>query len=266
MRRAPALLSSPAPHRLAFAAALALLLALFAAPGPAMARVVTLATLDWAPYISPHLPGQGYVAAIAREALARSGLEAQFVFLPWLRAVEGAQDGHYDGYLPAYADADATRGMVCSQPFPGGPLALFARADSTLTYDGVDDLRGLRVGVVLGYRNTRVIDHTPGLDLRRSPDDLTNLRTLLAGRVDVAVADAYVAAHLAPELDREKGDLRLVAVLEKKSLTACFAEVLPDHAALVGAFNQGLAAMRADGTLERLLRTHDCAPAHLSAP
>ncbi len=239
---------------------LALLLAPgLAAPGDAPARVVTLATLDWPPYVGPDLPAQGCVAAVAREALARSGLEARFVFLPWRRAREATLAGHYDGYLPAYADAESGRKALCTRPFPGGPLALFTRSESEWRYTGIESLRGLRVGVVLGYRNTRQIDHTPWLALNRSPDDLTNLCALLAGRVDVAVADAYVAAHLAPELAGEKCDLRLAAVLEDKALTVCFPRLLPDHEALARAFAQGMDSMRADGTLERLLREHGCA-------
>jgi len=73
------------------------------------------------------------------------------------------------------------------------------------------------------------------------------------------VADAYVAAHLAPELDGGYAALRLVAVLEEKNLAICFPTALPDHAALVRDFDRGLAAMRADGTLERIQCTHGCA-------
>ncbi|WP_028586464.1 substrate-binding periplasmic protein [Desulfocurvus vexinensis] len=236
-----------------------LLFASLFAPGSATARALTLATLDWPPYIGHALPGQGYAAALAREALGRSGHEVRFVFLPWLRAVQGTRAGYHDGYIPAYADEDQGRDVLCAGPFPGGPLALFARAGSTLTYSGIEDLRGLRVGVVLGYKNTPVIDKTPWLDRQQAADDLTNLRKLLAGRVDVAVADVYVAAYLAPELDGGYAALRLVVVLEEKDLAVCFSTALPDHEALVRDFDRGLDAMRADGTLERLQCAHGCA-------
>lgn len=247
MRRALALLSP------------LLLFALLLAPGPASARMITLATLEWPPYIGKTLPGQGYVAALAREALGRSGHEVHFVFLPWLRAVQGTRSGHYDGFIPTYANEDQGSDVLCAAPFPGGPLALFARAGSTLAYSDLESLRGLRVGVVLGYKNTRIIDETPWLDRQQAADDLANLRKLLAGRVDVAVADAYVAAHLAPELDGGDAALRLVTVLEEKDLSVCFSTALPDHEALIRDFDRGLAAMRADGTLERLQCAHGCA-------
>jgi polar amino acid transport system substrate-binding protein len=272
MRRAPALLSSPAaaPPRFRRRPSRCCL-RLFAAPGPRHgASWSPLATPTGAPYNQPATCPAGLRGGHRpARPLARSGLEAQFVFLPWLRAVEGAQDGHYDGYLPAYADADSPhRGMVCPSPSPAGPWPCSPGPTPPWTYDGVDDLRGLRVGVVLGYmEHPGHRPHPPGSTCARSPDDLTNLAHPAGRRVDVAVATPTWPPIWLRNWTAKRGTLRLWPLLEKKSLTACFGRgpgrtTRPWSAPSY----QGLAAMRADGTLERLLRTHDCAPAHLSHP
>ncbi len=243
--------------RRTFALLLFLLLASCPAPGfRALADEVSLATLDWEPYIGPNLVEGGYVAAIVREALARSGLTVRLSFLPWKRSVEMTRQGSFQAYFPEYHDPLLERDFAFSDPIPGGPLALFVRPGQGFEYNSPEDLRGKHVGLVRGYVNTPAIDGCPWLDRDEAASDLENLRKLLAGRVDVTVTDAYVARDLARRSLGGEEKVELLAVLEHKQLYFCVPHVRPDHNALLEAFNTGLAALRRDGTLRRIMDRH----------
>lgn len=74
---------------------------------------LTLATLDWEPYIGQKLKNQGYVAEIIRESFKRVGYTVEIVFYPWVRAVNMAQNGTVDGCFPEYFSKAVEVCAVC---------------------------------------------------------------------------------------------------------------------------------------------------------
>lgn len=232
----------------------ALLLALCS---PLQARQVVLATTSWEPYIGPDLPGQGYVAEVAREALARSGHSLRLVFLPWARAVHMARQGKVDGYLPEYESKELRAEFLFSEPFPGGPVGFFKRRSQPhVPWPGLNSLKPLRIGVVRGYVNTPEFDARTDLRKQYANDDATNLRMLLAGRIDLMLADRNVG-HALARMHSAQADIEfLLPPLEEKNLYVCFPLQLPASAGLAKAFNNGLTTLRKDGSLTRLRARH----------
>lgn len=78
------------------------LLGLLLTTAGAQADTLRVATLDWAPYVGPDLPGKGLASRILDEALALDGHRAELVFLPWQRALKEAAEGRFDALMPAY--------------------------------------------------------------------------------------------------------------------------------------------------------------------
>lgn len=233
----------------------AVLLALCA---PLQARQVVLATTAWEPYIGPDLPGQGYVAEVAREALARSGHSLRLVFLPWARAVHMARHCQVDGYLPEYDSRDLRRTFLFSAPFPGGPIGFFKRRDHAIRWRDLDSLKPYCIGVVRGYVNTPEFDARTDLRKQYVNNDETNLRMLLAGRIDLMLADEHVGHVLARKISPEAaaGIEFLLPPLEDKDLFVCFPAHRPASGELLEAFNHGLEKLKRDGTLTRLRARH----------
>jgi len=232
---------------------------LLALCSPLQARQVVLATTAWEPYIGPNLPGQGYVAEVAREALARSGHSLRLVFLPWARAVQMAKSGKADGYLPEYEAQELRKHFLFSAPFPGGPVGFFKLRDRTaIRWRGLDSLKPYRIGVVRGYVNTAEFDARTDLRKQYVNSDETNLRMLLAGRIDLMVADEYVGYALARNISRQAAARIefLLPPLEEKALFACFPAHLPGSGDLLKDFNLGLEQLEKDGTLRKLRARH----------
>ncbi len=231
-----------------------LCLAIFPSASQARDRVV-LATLDWEPYIGRNLKQQGYVAMIVTQAFKRSGMDVEIQFHQWSRVIGLAKQGKVDGYFPEYYSDAITDYASFSDSIPGGPLGFFKRTSSKISFTNIEKLKGYRIGVVKGYTNTKSFDMANFLIKHPVKDDLSNLRLLLAGRVDLVVADKYVGEYLVRlHLPSQASAIEfLPKILEQKALYVCMSKKSSQPHVYLNAFNSGLRQMKADKTLAKLL-------------
>ncbi len=93
---------------------LILLLALICPWPPARAEEpLSLATLEWAPYVGKDLPDRGFATEIVTEVLGRSGYGVDITFMPWVRVLRRVARGEADALYPA-----------CMSSGPGCPCPL----------------------------------------------------------------------------------------------------------------------------------------------
>lgn len=206
-----------------------------------------MSTLEWAPYASADLPGQGFVSATIRDALGAMGHSVDIRFFPWSRAVHLVDsDPDYIAFFPAYYSRERARRYLFSEPVGRSTMVFLERSDKVVRWSSYDDLRGLRIGVVRGFVNTEELDSriaNKTLDAEEVPDDRSNVLKLAAGRVDLVVIDSHVYQHLV-RTDAAVAQVasRLQAnakVLEVKNLYVCFQRSPAGEAAL-RALNTGM--------------------------
>lgn len=228
----------------------------FLAPHSSIGQIpLKLATLEWEPYIGKQLQGQGYVAQLVKLAFANSEYDVQLSFFPWARTVHMADEGEYAGYFPEYYSEAIAENFIFSDPFPGGELTFIKRKGDRISYSTLHDLKHYTIGVVRGYVNTVEFDEAAYLTKEEAKDDLQNLRKLLGNRVDLVVADKYVAFHLM----RTYFPGRMAEVeyidppLGHKQLYLCISKKHPRAQTILASFNAGLKIIRQDGSLLRLI-------------
>lgn len=234
---------------------IALLFVSFLFPLSAQQKVVTLASLDWEPYIGQNLPGNGYCAQIATEAFKRSGYTVKISFLPWERAVQESKAGHYDGLFPEYYDTGRKADYVYSDSFPGGPVGFMKRKDKAITFKGLQDLKPYTIGIVRGYVNTAEFDAASYLKKDASESDDINLQKLYSKRLDLIFIDKYVGQYLMKtKFPTYLGEIEFInPPLEEKPLYIVFSKKGNDTEAKRKAFNDGLKSMQSDGTLKKIV-------------
>ena len=238
------------------------------APAKGQARpVVRLATLDWEPYIGQKLPGQGYAAALVREAYRDQGWDVKIEFYPWARALLMARSGEVDGLMPEYFNSSRKSEFNYSFPFPGGPLVLYQRKADALDFDtdpvkdqerALRALQDKRFGVVRGYLNTPIFDAARFLKKEEASDDATNLRKLVYKRIDLAVIDQRVAEYLIrtqyPDYAGKIAPMQ--PALAQNPLYIAYSLKAPRHNEARAVFNRGLARMKADGRIDALYKRY----------
>ena len=222
------------------------------------ANTVKLNTLDWEPYIGEKMAGNGFVATLVNEAFAASGYTVEFAFQPWVRAKATAKDGKADGCVPEYYLKEDLADFFISDPFPGGPLGFMKRKDEQVTFTKLEDLKGLKIGVVRGYINTEEFDKADYLSKEESNDDITNLRKLLAGRLNLVVIDKFVGLYLMQQMlpqDVDKVEF-VTPSLEEKTLHVLISKKTADAEAKMKAFNDGLKIVKDSGKLDALMKSN----------
>lgn len=219
------------------------------------AEEVLLATLEWPPYISAHMPGFGGSAAVVRAAFAAEGIQVRMEIVPWKRAMLlGTYDHRYVGYFPAYEGEDRNRASLISRPIGTSPLGFAQLAGFAQDWHTLDDWNGRRVGIVTGYINTKGLDdriQQGNVTGDAAPSDELNLIKLLAHRMDAAVIDRHVFDYLlatSPELSTHKADFVFSrSLLEEKPLFVYF-QRNELGARLLSLFNRGLAKIDIEAT------------------
>ena len=219
-------------------------------------NIVILNTLDWEPYIGQKLPDQGFVSVIVSEAFAASGYVVELSYMPWVRAKATAREGKADGCMPEYYLEEDKDGFFISDPFPGGPLGFFKRKNDPTTYTKLSDLQGRRIGVVRGYVNTEEFDRADYLQKEAANDDLTNIRKLMGGRLDLIVIDKFVGLYLLQqEMPDKVGEVEFLdPPLEEKTLHVLIAQQASDAEAKIKAFNEGLNKLKENGKIDMLMK------------
>lgn len=162
-------------------------------------RTVHFASLEWPPFSSPRLPGQGAMTRLLRDALAAVNVRMKVTFLPWNRAVESVRRGQFDGVFPVYFSDALREDFLFSRALGGSPLGFAERQDNPVNWRTLSDLRNRTLGTVRGYLNTAQFNHmarTGELEVESAPNDLSNLRKVAFGRIPLAVIDRSVFLSL----------------------------------------------------------------------
>lgn len=219
-------------------------------------ETIEVTSLNWEPYIGKNLENRGFVAEIVTEAFKRGGYDTKITFYPWARAVDKAKKGEVDGYMPEYYSEELKKQFYLSEPFAGGPVGFFKRKGDETTYKKLEDLKGKKIGVVRGYVNEEKFDKATFLNKEAVTDDLTNIRKLLANRIDLFVADKFVGFYLLkkhmPEMMLQMEFVEPPLIVH--DLYICINRGVKDAKKKIEAFNKGLKMMQKDGSLDKMLK------------
>lgn len=236
-----------------------------AATVPAAAEPpIRLAADEWMPFNgAPGAPPEGYAIDLARAVFAERGRGVAYTVMAWKRALRETARGTFDAVVGAEV-SDAPGFIFPEQEIGRYRMTFFARADEPWRFEGLASLDGRRIGVVRGYtypqwlRNYQAA-HPAMVDEIIDDDPLgTNLRKLIAGRIDVIPSNPYTLAWLA----EAKGLGHRVARRgvnfndAEKVVFIAFSPANPESRVKAEQFSRGVAAMRADGRLRALLKRY----------
>jgi len=229
---------------------LALLIAM-----PAAAETLTVAADPWPPFVNEDHEEGGVALAIIREALSRKGYDVELNIMPWARAEDGVRSGDYD-ILPGtwYTESRAEE-LIYSEPYATNEVKFIKRADDDFEYTGMDSLAGKTIGIIRDYGYGDEFAAADTFSREASAGLITNIRKLVNGRVDLAIEDELVARFLINGEDPELLDqIEFVdPPYSANDLHLTSGRANSRGEAIVKAFNEGLAAMKKDGTFDAIM-------------
>ena len=196
----------------------------------------------------------GFAIEIARVALERAGLTVKVKLFPWARAVAIAKHG--DAFITGFSYTDSrAHDFTYSELLVNEAMVLVTLADIEIRYDRAEDLAGRRIGFMNGatfgeeFENLRRFIHPdPDTEMSR------RLQKLMMGRLDAGIFAQSMIPYF-PDLFGIRPE-RLAVLPKQVGQSAMYLAVgrnSPD-AALMDRINDAIAAMHADGTVDRLYR------------
>lgn len=227
-----------------------------------------IVTGELPPYATEGRPDHGIALDIVRRAFGYGGYSVQYTFKPWTRSLEEARAGEWDG--TAYWGRNPQRdvGFLISDNVLTEQWVLVYRdhpAAPSFDWKTLRDLQGLRVGAVQSYTYTPEfwrLQKDGTLNVALAVNDLDNLRLLLAGRLDVVAIERNVACYLMAAHLQQSEAVQLRA--HPQWLTRHFpthlmlSAKLPESAARMRAFNQGLRILQGSHEYAEILRLPGC--------
>ena len=233
-----------------------------AAPAPAPAKVYVVGTdAAYAPFESQNEKGEivGFDIDVVRAAAAKAGIEVKFVNTPWEGIFNTLQQGDRDMIVSAVTiTAERKQTMDFSDPYFDAAQLIAVKETSKVAKFA--DLKKLKVGVQTGTTGDEAVTKLLGkasTNVKRFESTPLALKELEAGGVDAVVADNGVIAHY---VANNPGG---------KFKTVSDAEFVPEqygiafkkgNTELLGKMNQGLAAIKADGSYAQIYAKYFGAP------
>jgi polar amino acid transport system substrate-binding protein len=238
------------------------------ASAPSTARIYTVGTdAAYAPFESQNEKGEivGFDIDVVGAVAQKAGIEVKFVNTPWEGIFNALKQGDRDLLVSSITITDERRQtMEFSDPYFDAHQLIAVKAGSPVAR--FEDLKSLRVGVQTGTTGDETIAKLQGKnspDIRRFESTPLALKELEAGGVDAVVADNGVVVNY---VKNNAGN---------KFKTVDDPAFVPEHygiavrkgdADLLAKLNRGLAAIKADGTYDRIhARYLGVAPASAAA-
>ncbi|QCO15655.1 amino acid ABC transporter substrate-binding protein [Azospirillum brasilense] len=181
------------------AAARLLAAALVLASAPARAENWTVASEDYFPPYNFTERGKrtGMDTEIVDAMLKDIGVYPVHRPMAWPEVVRAHDENEVDVAFQFFTSPRRLERGHLIGPYRVGATVLMVRSNSEITYTRIDDLQGLRIGVVDGFEYTPEFDKSPLFERVSSSSNVVSFRRLLLGRVDAIAGDRQVLRFLA---------------------------------------------------------------------
>ena len=238
--------------------AAALLILCIGTTGVAEEKSISLATLEWEPYVGKKLKHYGFTSEIVAEAFKRTGYKVKVTFMPWARVLQEVRKGKYDAAYPAYYSDERAKMYALSNPFAEGPLVFYKRKEAVISFRSLQDLKPYRIGVVRGYVNSPEFDAADYLTKDIANSDEINLKKLLKGRLDLVVIDKFTSQSILNKIIPEGRDVLecLKPHLQVKPLYLAVSRKVEGYQHIVKDFNYGLKQISDEGLIKKIMQKH----------
>ena len=218
---------------------------------------IVIATGEYVPWTTERSTHGGFVNRVIREAFSRKGISVEFRYLPWKRVYEESRAGNYQATSFWFDAGEYHEDFLFSQPISQHRELLFHLASKPLPqWKTIADLSAFSFGATRGYTYTQEFwsaIESGRIKAEVASNDESNLRKLLAGRIDVFPLDEVTAWRMLSDSRKfpawNKDLLRADPVpLHETTGHLLFPIKGPQSMRLQHLFDAGLAEMKKDGT------------------
>lgn len=197
----------------------------------------------------------GMVVDLVKEIQKRVGNTDPIQIVPWNNGYTRAQKDPNVVLFSMTRNAERDKMFHWVGPTKESRFALYTLATSKITLKSLEEAKTLKaIGVYLGDIRDQILTKAGFTNLDRAPDNLANIKKLIAGRLD-----AYASSDSNIKVETEKAgikvsDLKEIAVIQRVQIYIAMSLGTPKK--VVDDWNAALDKMKADGTFEKIFKKY----------
>ena len=221
-------------------------------------EIITIASLEYAPWTGKNLKSNGFVNHLITEAFQREGYTVKYTYLPWKRGVTETKRGEYSALSYVYWSKDRENEFYLSDPVSEEKIVFFHLKSNPINdWVALEDLKNYKIGATRGYTYTKEFwdaAKTKRITVDLANSDLQNFKKLLSGRIDIFPSGLVNGnSILQKEFDASKSALLLYhsKPLSKTTGHLAFTRSRRDSENLRRIFNQGLVKLKKEGLFDK---------------
>ncbi|MFE8071215.1 transporter substrate-binding domain-containing protein [Marinobacteraceae bacterium S3BR75-40.1] len=218
----------------------------------AWSETVALANGDWKPYLGKDLPGGGPVARLVKAAFENQGWDVKYEYYPWKRGFQMAKNADLDGSIVWSYNDERAQDFLYSDPVIDLKTVVFYNKDKPVEWPNKEDLKGLKLGGVVGYDYAFVTEDN-GYTIERVGSPENNYKKLAAGRLDGVMEELLVGQQLASEVGVADQVDYNPKPIKSNPYHLIVGKANPRAQKVIDTFNKGIAALKASGEYNKIL-------------
>lgn len=228
-------------------------------------KPLKLVSSTWPPYVEKDAPGKGAAMDLVSRVLSRAGYDTVISIDSWPRSLQGSEIGIYDVLATAWFTEDRNRELQFSDPYYENVVRFIKRKDSPVRFRNYADLQDLIVGIETDHAYGEEFERAQGFLRIAKSHMIQNLLLLQQGRIDLSLGDEWVIRHtLTQYFPNAVNEFEFLGrPVSRRGLHIAVSRTRPDHEEIISAFNNALAAMKADGSMKKLLDKYRAELVHL---
>ncbi len=206
----------------------------------------------------------GFTVDLISDIFKAAGYEPQFISLPWKRALEAAKAGEVDIITHLRRSEEREKYFIYSNPIIYSQHYFFKKKTLDIYPISFSELNSYTIATVNGYFYGDKFDdaHFKHLvPIATSEPAISNLRKLIAGRVDLVACQVNVCGYLIDQHKEEFAGIDYIASLPidvTEPTYIAFPKVnLERSEHLLQVFNAGLAQYIAEGKKAKLIAKYN---------
>ena len=220
-------------------------------------KTLRLAGPPWEPFLYEQQPRKGLATEIVIEAFERAGYSVEVSIKPWRRVLAEAEKGMVDVLIGLWFNEQRASNFLYSDPYYVNQISFISDQSEVISYQKLDDLKGLKIGVRKGASFGHNFDNAAALNKTPMVNALSMLKMLALGRIDIGIGDHLILSRLMQKNKMLNEQLKFVEpAYTERELHMAIVKSLADHQAIVSAFNHHLRKMKQQGRVKEIIKTY----------
>lgn len=220
-------------------------------------KTIVAAADPWPPFVDPTSATEGLSLEVVRAAFGTQGYTVKMEYVPWVRAEKGVKEGKYDILPNTWFTEKRKAYLMYSDQYAENEVKFITAKDDTFEFTGMESLDGKKVGTVRSYGYGDTFSNATNFTREDAVDFQTNIKKLTSAkkRIDMTLEDEIVArVAIAKEDPGLLDKIRFTEnALSSNPLHVTCGLANPRHEEIIGAFNKGLAEIKASGEYAEIL-------------